>query len=409
MGDAMDTLRAMFSGMDDSVLTAALGQANGRMEQAVELLLNYSPANPPAVRSLPAAPSPPTPTDPGQVASRIEQIDLSIASLTSQKIDCVQREQYAAAQSLKNKIDRLNQQRATLTAQMQTNHRRNSRQETVIDELTPHFIRNSGAGRRTQLPEEFLRPPGWIQPSKRRAQESRDAQFALQLQNQQLHQQQQQQRRQQSSIPGHRRPAYYTYAPDRGYTYTPNNGRGRNNTNNTRRMSGSREPPPRPPPPAQPSGNQVNKFFKKLGGGAKNAWGKFTSKFKKRPNTAGNAAAAASTTASGPDNLSAPLLSAEPAPAAPAPAPASPAPTGAVAASATADASAAASATATGPTPTSGGHYVPPTPGGMGVALTEMTSSSTPDALDSFRAPAEGNYDFLQDMQHDDSDEEVCF
>ena len=26
-----------------------------------------------------------------------------------------------------------------------------------------------------------------------------------------------------------------------------------------------------------------------------------------------------------------------------------------------------------------------------------------------FRAPAEGNYDFLQDMQHDDSDEEVCF
>ena len=71
---------------------------DGRMEQAVELLLNYSPANPPAVRSLPAAPSPPTPTDPGQVASRIEQIDLSIASLTSQKIDCVQREQYAAAQ-----------------------------------------------------------------------------------------------------------------------------------------------------------------------------------------------------------------------------------------------------------------------------------------------------------------------
>ena len=71
---------------------------DGRMEQAVELLLNYSPANPPGVRSLPAAPSPPTPTDPGQVASRIEQIDLSIASLTSQKIDCVQREQYAAAQ-----------------------------------------------------------------------------------------------------------------------------------------------------------------------------------------------------------------------------------------------------------------------------------------------------------------------
>ena len=28
MGDALETLRAMFAGMDDSVLTAALGQAS---------------------------------------------------------------------------------------------------------------------------------------------------------------------------------------------------------------------------------------------------------------------------------------------------------------------------------------------------------------------------------------------
>ena len=128
MDDAINTLRVMFSGIDDSVLKMALQQASPcslvlllnflswgadkftnaykptidwRMEQAVEILLRYSPANTPSAPSLPVASSPPRPVD---AANRIEQIDLTIASLTSQKIDCVQREQYSKAQGQVLKI-----------------------------------------------------------------------------------------------------------------------------------------------------------------------------------------------------------------------------------------------------------------------------------------------------------------
>ena len=69
------------------------------MEQAVEILLSYSPqSNVASAPSFPVERFPPQTVNSGGLTSRIEQIDLTIASLTSQKIDCVQREQYAAAQ-----------------------------------------------------------------------------------------------------------------------------------------------------------------------------------------------------------------------------------------------------------------------------------------------------------------------
>ena len=114
---------------------------------------------------------------------------------------------------------------------------------------------------------------------RREQQESRDAQFALQLQNQQM--------RQLSSNTRRYQQPYNMQNLHGGNTYT---------------QTANREPPPLPPQ----SENQVNKFFKKLGGGsnfdtslvpmrlyieyltelvlaagAKNAWGKFSNKFKK--------------------------------------------------------------------------------------------------------------------------------
>ena len=115
---------------------------------------------------------------------------------------------------------------------------------------------------------------------RREQQESRDAQFALQLQNQQL--------RLLSSNTRRNQQPYNMQNPHGGNTYYT--------------QTANREPPPLPPQ----SENQVNKFFKKLGGGpnfdptlvsiclynecltevvlaagAKNAWGKFSNKFKK--------------------------------------------------------------------------------------------------------------------------------
>ena len=69
------------------------------MEQAVEILLNYShQPNAPSTTSFPVEHLSAQTVRSGDLANKIEQIDLTIASLTSQKIDYVQSEQYTAAQ-----------------------------------------------------------------------------------------------------------------------------------------------------------------------------------------------------------------------------------------------------------------------------------------------------------------------